>query len=155
MASASCLNASLIQDAKSNNDNKMKDLLDEYKSILNGEIQNINLFNLRRWLSNSLKSSHLAKQAARQKELITTEVNKAIKLIKKQPSLILNQSKNSRNILMYVAAINSIKQVEEILDSLPNDEWSSKWKLLAGQYDSSTKDILDYSGTNSTYSLYL
>ncbi len=107
------LSASLTtQDAKNNDDN-LNDLATEYNSILNGEIETIDLWYLIKMLNNPSNTSPLAKQAAEQKEVIATEVNKAIKFIKLQPSLVSNQStQKKRNILIYVAATDNTKQAE-------------------------------------------
>ncbi len=97
----------------------MGNLRTQYNNILNGNIKNINIYALKSDIRNKKNISLAIKQKMTDNiRLITTEVNKAIKLIKTLPSLGLNQDKNKkRSILMYVAVINNLEQSEEILGS--------------------------------------
>ncbi len=145
LASTSSLSASLTKDAKTNNESKLDNLQDEYNIILNGKIETFDLWNLRRWLWPDSENPY----DLYEKSTITAEANKAIKLIKQQPSLVLNQSKiNKRNMLMYIAVTGNIKQLEEILDSLSSNGWNNKWEELYKQKDIGNRNAFDHVATN-------
>ncbi len=128
---ASGLSASLVTKEEKTSDDKPNDLVTQYNNILNGKIEAINI-----WKICFAASSLSTQKITEQKEAITAEVNKAIKLIKQQPLLVLNQSKTKkRNALMYAVTTRNIKQIEEILDSLPSDKWDITYTQLYNQKD--------------------
>ncbi len=137
---ASGLSASLTTQEEKTSDDKPNDLVTQYNNILNGKIEAINIWDI------CFDASSLSTQKiTEQKEAITAEVNKAIKLIKQQPLLALKQSETKkRNALMYLAVTGNIKQIEEILDSLPSDKWNNTYTQLYNQTDIDSHSTYSY-----------